>query len=338
VRGVIGAQDNSGAGCAARGSFAGLWRKLFRGLLRQSHEFDTPEFRCETAGNELIRVPASPSKSAHRARRVLRMLLTLLVIYLLAALVVTLLQRQMIYFPTRLTARVAGTMAAQAGMLPWRNGRGEPIGWRLPAAGTATGSVLIVHGNAGSALNRGYLAGPIHAAAPFDVFILEYPGFGTREGEPGMADFLAAADDAFEALPGNAPIFIVSESLGAGVAAHLAGKHPHGVAGLAMFAPYDRLVSVGQARMPVFPVALMMRDQFDPQAWLRDYRGPVKVVLAERDEVISPRFGRRLFESLAGPKHLEVIPRAYHNDIAGQSPEWWRGVVEFWGRNGQQSR
>ncbi len=284
------------------------------------------------------RVSAPSEKTTRWPHRTLLMLLILLILYLLLALAVTLGQRRMIYFPTRLTARVAETMATQAGMLPWRNAQGELIGWRLPARDSTAGSVLLVHGNAGSALNRGYLAGPIHAAAPFDVFILEYPGFGPREGEPGMASFLAAAEEAFAGLPKNAPVYLVSESLGAGVAAHLAGKHPHEVAGLAMFAPYDRLVSVGQARMPIFPVALMMRDPFDPKAWLRDYRGPVMVVLAERDEVIAPRFGRRLFESLAGPKHLEVIPLAFHNDITSQSTEWWRGVVEFWRKNAAAPR
>ena len=63
------------------------------------------------------------------------------------------------------------------------------------------------------------------------------------------------------------------------------------------------------------------------------FRGPVKVVIAERDEVIPAKFGRRLFESYAGPKSLEVIEGANHNDVSEQPPDWWRKVFEFWAAN-----
>jgi pimeloyl-ACP methyl ester carboxylesterase len=112
--------------------------------------------------------------------------------------------------------------------------------------------------------------------------------------------------------------------------AHLARAHPERVKGLAMFGSYDDLASVGQSAMPIFPVKLMLRDRFQPARWLEDYRGPVKVVLAGADEVIPARFGQRLFDQYRGPKRLEIIPGARHNDVAEQSPEWWKEVFAFW--------
>lgn len=261
--------------------------------------------------------------------RFIRMLLTLVLVYLLLALLVMLFQRRMIYFPTRLAPSVADKIAVQNGFQAWRNPGGEIMGWRLPSTRTATGAVLIVHGNGGCALDRSYLAGPIHAAAAVDVFVLEYPGFGARAGAPSQKSILDAAEEAFDSIPSGRPVYVVSESLGTGVAAHLARKYDQKVAGLICFAPYGRLVSVGQARMKIFPVSLMLWDRYEPAAWLTDYRGPVKIILAEADQVIPARFGRKLFDGYAGPKDLAIIPDAGHNDIAAQSPEWWKRVFEF---------
>lgn len=115
-------------------------------------------------------------------RTFFHVLLTLAIAYVLLSLVVMFLQRRMIYFPTRLTPAQEAHLAAQNGFLPWRNPAGQIIGWELPTKARSAGSVLILHGNAGCAVDRGYLADPIHAAAPLNVFILEYPGYGARAG------------------------------------------------------------------------------------------------------------------------------------------------------------
>jgi hypothetical protein len=43
-----------------------------------------------------------------------------------------------------------------------------------------------------------------------------------------------------------------------------------------------------------------------------------------------------LFEGYAGPKNLQIIPGAQHNDIAGQSPAWWKEIFAFWQQTARQ--
>jgi uncharacterized protein len=274
-----------------------------------------------------------PKRKTRCWRSFLRVLLLILIVYLLLILPVVIFQRRLIYFPTRISLRSAEQEAAQRGFQPWRNRSGEIIGWELPANSAPLGSVLVVHGNAGMALNRFYIADPIHQAAALNVYILEYPGYGARAGSPGEKSFLAAADDAFTCLPKSQPIYIVSESLGTGVAAHLAQLHPSEIAGLCLFVPYDKLASVAQSHLPFLPAYFLLRDRFDPADWLKNYRGPAKFVIAGADEVIPPKFGLRLFHEYNGPKVLQEIPHASHNDTAEQSPEWWRAVLKFWRQN-----
>ncbi len=270
-----------------------------------------------------------------RSRRAVHLFLTLLALYVLLALFVMLVQRKLIYFPTTLSSEFALRLGQQEGLVPWRNSTGKIIGWQFPATSAPAGTVLIVHGNGGHALNRGYFARPICEAAIVDVFVLEYPGYGARDGSPNMRGFLAAADEAFSLLPTNRSIYIVAESLGSGVAAHLARKFQPRVSGLIFFAPYADLAAVGQRQMPIFPVKLLRRDRFKPSEWLKDYRGPVKVVLAEADAIIPATFGQELYDNYAGPKSIEVISGAGHNDIAGQEAGWWKEVFSFWRTNRQ---
>lgn len=260
----------------------------------------------------------------------LRIVCVLAFIYGFSLVAVTLGQRKLIYFPTTLDSKVAEQMAKREGFEPWRDKTGRLIGWHLSASSNSQGSILIIHGNAGCALDRDYLAKPIRDAGSMDVFILEYPGYGCREGLPTEQSLLDAAEAAFVLLSTNSPRFLVSESLGTGPAAWLAGKHAGEISGVAMFAPYDDLAAVAQKKMWLFPVRLMLRDRFEPGRWLGRYHGPVYVVLAGEDEVIPTEFGQRLYDNYQGPKRVEIISGAHHNDIGETGPEWWKNVFAFW--------
>ncbi len=263
---------------------------------------------------------------------------TFVVGYLAVTLLFALFQRKLIYVPTRLPLAAAESVAAKEGFVPWLNRSGALIGWKSPARSAPSGSVLVAHGNAGWALNRAYLAAPIHAAAPLDVYILEYPGFGARSGSPGEASLLAAGDEAFESLPRNLPVYLVSESIGAGVVAHLAQKYSSSVAGLALFVPFDKLASVAQNHVPFLPAYFLLWDRYVPGEWLQAYHGPVKVIIAGADEVVPPVLGERLYEGYQGPKTLEIVPGAHHNETTDQPAVWWSDVLEFWQKNAATSQ
>ena len=263
-------------------------------------------------------------------RRVIHMLVTLGIAYGLLVLAVAVFQRRLIYFPRIIPPSLAERAGAESGFAPWRNPAGQIVGWKLPARSVPTASVLITHGNAGCALDRSYLAGPIHEAAPVDVYVLEYPGYGVRGGAPGKSSLLAAGEEALGLLTNGLPCYLVGESIGTGVVCYLAGKHPAPVAGLVLFAPYHDLAAVAQRRMPFLPAYFLLADRFQPAKDLAHYHGPIKMVVAGSDEIIPAGFGQRLYDKYSGPKVLQIIPGAHHNDIAGQSPDWWKQVFWFW--------
>jgi hypothetical protein len=270
-------------------------------------------------------------------RSFIRVLQLLVIAYLLIVLAALIFQRRLIYFPTKIPADVIESVAAEHGFAPWKNPAGQIIGWKLPATNSATGSLLIIHGNAGCALGRDYLAQPIHDAADVDVFVLEYPGYGARPGSPGQASFVAAAEEAFQLLSTNSPRYVVSESIGAGAACELAKNHPADIAGMALLVPYASLPAVAQKQMPFLPTYFLLFDRFNPAKCLASYHGPVKFVIAGADEIIGAASGLRLANGYAGPKELQVFAGAHHNDVSGQPSIWWREVFAFWQKSSSAS-
>jgi uncharacterized protein len=237
-------------------------------------------------------------------------------------------QRRMIYHPPRLTTAELQPFADRNRLLPWTNSAGMRIGWWRPSIGRPlAGTVLVTHGNAGSAAGREYLFDPLQQRVNADVFVLEYPGFADRAGEPTQESLLAAAREGLIALTNRGTVTIIGESLGSGVAAYLAGAFPDRVQGLILLVPYRELADAASEHFPWLPVRLLLRDRFPAHEWLRNFRGPLAVVVSGSDEIIPPASGRALFEGYAGPKRLWDLPGKSHWEGSNHEPEAWE---EFW--------
>lgn len=269
--------------------------------------------------------------------RLRRWLLLCAGLYLLMCTACATFQRRLIYFPSVCSREQVDQMAREAGLERWTNPAGEIIGLKRPSPKQpAAGSVLIMYGNGSTAVGSGHYADVIQAEAAFDVFILEYPGYEDRPGSPSQKSLFNAADEAFQRLPVNQPIYLVGESLGSGVASYLAGTYPDKIAGAVFISPFNSLTDVAQGHFPVLPVRLFLADRFPSEKYLRGYRGKLGVTVDGQDTVVPKKFGLRLFNCYAGPKKLWEFPDGGHCQIMEPPSEFWREVIEFW--QGDSSR
>lgn len=243
-------------------------------------------------------------------------------------------QRQLMYFPTPLTSEQMDVSAKAAGLERWLNSAGQAIGLKRTAIRQpAVGQILITYGNGSWTVGCAHYVDAIQSVAAFDVFILEYPGYADRAGSPSQKIIFQAADEALQLLGTNQPVYLVGESLGSGVAAYLAGRYPQTVAGVILLSPYDRLVSVAQARFPLLPVHWLLVDQFPSQDYLRNYHGPVGIMTDGRDQVVPEKFGLRLYNRYEGSKRLWQFPEGQHVSILEPPEKFWGEVVNFWQTN-----
>ena len=261
----------------------------------------------------------------------LALLWRLLRIYLLLCLLVTLFQRHLLYHPEVLTPSQVDIQAHAQQLERWRNPAGQPIGMkRLASRQPAKGQILVTYGNENSATDCASYADDLQSLGAFDVFILEYPGYEDRPGKPTETSLFHAADEALSLLSTNQPTYLVGESLGTGVTAYLAGTHPDRINGIVLLAPYNHLSAVGQYHLPILPVWLLLRDRFESDVYLRQYHGPVGIVLGTVDHVVPAKLGHKLFDGYDGPKKLWEFPHDGHNDVFTTLPAIGRQLLQFW--------
>lgn len=247
---------------------------------------------------------------------------------LLLLVLVWLLQERMLYYPEPATVEqiTSRRLRAWPSAQDFRGLVAEPA----EPAEAARATAIVLHGNAGHAGDRAYYA---EALTPLGlrVILAEYPGYGPRGGALGEESLVAdaAASIALARREFGAPLLLVGESLGAGVAAAAAARQRDAVDALLLITPWDRLASIAAFHYPLLPVNGLLRDRYDSLAHLAAIGRPVVVVVAEHDSIVPARFGRALYDGLAEPKRLIEVSGADHNDWpAGVDSVWWRDVID----------
>ena len=78
-----------------------------------------------------------------RRHRILRMISICLGLYVLAGIAMMLLQRSMIYHPSRAPGRILLEAAKGEGFEPWENASGQRIGWKRVHAAIAASPATV---------------------------------------------------------------------------------------------------------------------------------------------------------------------------------------------------
>lgn len=237
---------------------------------------------------------------------VLRIAAILFLFYTAVAAIVYLRQRSMLFFPTH--------AAVATGLTPWSDGE-RTIGYCREAPNART-IWLMMHGNAGQAADRDYV---LRCMSEEDsLYVLEYPGYGSRDGSPSLKSINQAASAAYRLLRArnpNTPVCVLGKSLGSGPACALA-REKIAPDKIVLVVPFDALAKVAARHFPFLPVRLMLRDAWDNVRSLRGYTGPIEIIGAREDAIIPIEHARSL---------ASQISRAQFIEIAGGHNDWPQG-------------
>lgn len=252
--------------------------------------------------------------------------------YLILLVVIYFFQDNLLYHPSRFPVNQTQELAASVGLKLWPTDDANYRGLITAPPATSSfvrGTVIVVHGNAGSAVYRNYYAKALEPLG-FEVLIYEYPGYGSREGKWGAASFVPDLRKVIQEVhqSRSGPIYLWGESMGCAVAAQAVSDPAIPVSGLVLLAPWDNLATVAQTHFPFLPARWLVRDKFDTVANLSQFRHPVVVIKLGRDEVIPPPCEQHVFDTLSAPKKLIVFPEATHNGWpADPQLSWWREAM-----------
>ena len=256
---------------------------------------------------------------------------SILLPYLLCLLVLFIFQRKIIYFPEKLSLTEQTELADQLKLKLWPVQNNYFALISRQDFKTSKGTVLVFHGNAGSANNRLFYITALEKLG-YRVILAEYPGYGARTGQTTEAELIAdGINIAEQALAdfGN-PLFLWGESLGSGIVSGIIASKQVPVKGIVLTSPFDSLANVAQHHYWFFLGKWLTRDKFNNVARLQKYDGKIAVILAKQDQVIPNKLTLSLFDSLSAEKKLWQFDNAGHNSLPLSSELiWWKEVMQF---------
>lgn len=248
--------------------------------------------------------------------------------YVVYALILFLMQRQIIY-PGR-NIRVSGQ--PPAGILPIAvvSSSGSSEAWFMTPLKLRHGErrplVVFFHGN-GEVID--YLPEQAEGFRELGmgVLLVEYPGFGRSSGNPSESSITEGAVTAYDAalqLKEVDPdrIVIFGRSLGGGAACALAARRPS-----AALILQSTFTSTRPFARSFLAPAFLIRDLFDNSKVLAAYRQPILLLHGSRDTTVPPEQSRELQRRAPHARLVEFS--CGHNDFPPDWREFYRIIAVF---------
>jgi pimeloyl-ACP methyl ester carboxylesterase len=238
-------------------------------------------------------------------------------------------------------------------------------GWKVRAANSRAANpgaswVLLFHGVADNRI--GVLE---HARflllAGYNVTMMDARAHGASEGPMATYGWLERNDtraivDALEASEHPRHLFVLGESMGAGIALQSAAAEPRieAVVAEASFANLQE-AAYDYAGLRRYP--WLGKTWFAPGTWTMLYRGeslagfpaaavspekavaarafPVFLICDAEDVALPCRHTKLIYDAAIGPRQMWIVPRAYHTAALGYEPvEFPRRVLDFFAHYG----
>ena len=230
---------------------------------------------------------------------------------------------QLILFPT--TNRIDPRGAVRK-TVPFENGELEI--WtaqsrRTREQGRADIFILRFYGNADRADRWAAAEAEMWNDRAVEIWGMNYPGFGGSIGTARLSKLGPAALAAFDELKnyaGDRPIVPYGASIGATAALHVAASRPAGIAGLILHNPPPlremilRRFGWWNLWLLAGPVALQIPRGLNSIENAKAVHAPAIFLLAEKDEMVPPRYHKLVVNAYAGEKRVIALHGAYHND------------------------
>ena len=260
-----------------------------------------------------------------------RLLVRFLVLYVGIVAVMYGFQRRLQYFPDTAYADAAMLGMADIQQVSLATPDGETlVAWHVnPAPGKPV--ILYFHGNAGSIAGRPQRF-TYYKNAGYGVLYVSYRGYGGSTGSPTEQGLLTDGLTAYDWLQGKGfeaeDIVVVGESLGTGVAVHVAANRD--ISALALEAPYSSITDVAASSYWWLPVRYLLKDRYESISRIGSIRVPLLITHGTADRVVPFEFGQRLFEAANQPKQFRTVEGAGHEAIFER--DTWAASIQFFSK------
>lgn len=207
-------------------------------------------------------------------------------LYIIICVLLYFFQEKLIFFPQTLDKDYKFSFDQKFEEVNVKTADNKLLNAILFKADSSKGVIFYLHGNAGSLSSWGNVA-KTYTALNFDVFMLDYRGYGKSEGTiNGQTRFFQDIQTAYDQLKTKYPenkIIVLGYSIGTGLAAKVASTNNPKL--LILQAPYYSLTDMMRHTYPIIPT-FILKYKFETDKYIKDCRMPIVVFHGDQDEVI----------------------------------------------------
>ena len=219
-------------------------------------------------------------------------------------------QEKLIFFPEKLDEDFKFNFDQNFEEINIKTNDNKLLNSLLFKADNSKGVIFYLHGNAGS-LNSWGEAAKTYTNLNYDVFMLDYRGYGKSEGKiNGQKQFFQDVQTAYDVLKTKYPedkMIVLGYSIGSGLAAKVAATNNPSL--LILQAPYYSLTDLVRHTYPVIP-AFLLKYKFETNKYLKNCKMPIVIFHGKEDEVIY--YGSSLKLKEENQNQVTLIPLIGH--------------------------
>lgn len=245
----------------------------------------------------------------------LRTLKLLLTLYVLICISLYFFQEKLIFFPDKLDKDYKFSFIQCFEEINIKARDGNFLNGLLFKSDSPKGLIFYLHGNAGSLNTWGEVA-KRYTDLQYDVFILDYPGYGKSDGaiknKAQLFDDIQSAYDEMKKRYSEKQIVVLGYSIGTGLASFIASTNNPKL--LILQAPYYNLSDLMRHTYPIIPT-LLLRYKFQTNQYVKNCKMPVVIFHGNRDEVIYYGSSLKLKSEMKQRDTLITLNGQGHNGI-----------------------
>ncbi len=235
--------------------------------------------------------------------------------YMLICILMFFFQEKLIFFPDKLDKNFRFTFNQKFQEVNIQTKDNKLLNGILFISDSSKGLIFYLHGNAGSLLSWGETA-KRYTDLNYDVFILDYRGYGKSEGsirsQEQLFEDLQITYDELKKKYEEKRIVVLGYSIGTGPAARIAStNHPKL---LILQAPYYSLVDVMRHTYPIIPTFLL-KYKFETHKYLTACKMPIVIFHGDQDEVIYYGSSMKLKNEMKITDTLITLKGQRHNGV-----------------------
>jgi len=249
----------------------------------------------------------------------LQTLKLLVIFYILICAALYFFQEKLIFFPYKLDKDYKFSFPQPFEEVNINTNHKNVLNGLLFKSDSSKGLIFYLHGNAGSLNSWGEVA-KRYTDLNYDVFILDYPGYGKSTGtiksKTQLYEDIQTAYDEMKKRYSEKQIVVLGYSIGTGPAAHLASaNHPNL---LILQAPYYSMTDMMRHTYPILPTFLL-KYKFQTTDYLKDCKMPVIIFHGDQDQVIYYGSSLKLKQQMKPGDTLITLKGQDHNGITDNS-------------------